>query len=201
MPSPLFPKPYRELLIEAFTDQEHPAYGQLATVDERGEPRVRSIHFRYLPDKEIFAFGTNVKSAKWGQLKLQSRIAGCYLDSFRQIQFRWEGIAELHEGGTSPEQALVNQMWRLVRLPFRIGYWLDYKKLVSEQGLGPGFDFGRHPPTFGIVLIKPCLWDIYEISPENLFKACRNIHYLKGEEWESHRVTLLHGRDLGPLQG
>src|SRR3989338_4066046 len=145
----LFPKPYEKILIDSLTDKEHPAYGQVATVDSSGNPQVRTVHLRYLPECDIFAFSTNTGSPKWKQLKNKAVLSGCYFDQQRQIQFRWGSSVELVEGTNQEKNYLTKKMWHLIRVPIRTAYWLEAKEMPKEKWYKVALNILQQAPNFG----------------------------------------------------
>lgn len=193
MSPPFAPESLQKIIIESLTDPDHPAYGQVATVDPSGKPQVRTVHLRYLTDLEVFAFGTNQRSPKWAQLQQSQCLAGCYFDEYRQVQFRWESAVEL----VVPKgngQLLAKRIWSLMRPHIRADYWADCKNMSPDVAR-----IDECCPTLGVVVCKPQLWDIYEVMPDDPSQARRSLHRLEKQQWISRRVSLLHGKDLGPF--
>ncbi len=214
----LIPDAFHALLIETLTDEKNPSYGQVATVDEKGKPQIRTVHLRYLKEGNQIAFAANTKSPKWRQLSQKPFLSGCLYDPHRFIQFRWESDVKLLGGKSGAEvQTIRKKLWQLVRSDVRSAYWLDHKGFPVEKLSGSSLDprrtrlgrkvlevvgkrILREPcPTFGSVLFTPHLWDIMEIDPKDYRKDRRTLHRLVGSVWKSRKISVLHSKDLGPF--
>ncbi len=195
---PFAPDEIRAALIESFDDEEHPANGQVGTVDASGSPQLRTVHLRYAPDRETIAFNAHVESAKWTELEADPRLSGCYHDLVRSVQIRWTGSARLLTAAAQGEadRRVVECMWRLVRPELRALYWLDFKGLDPGAELPAGADLDTPVPTLGTVLCRPELWDILEIVLEDYRKDRRTIYRRAKGSWEAETVSPLHGRIL-----
>lgn len=189
------PPAFRDIALRLFNDSMQPAYGQLATVDPDGMPRVRTVHFRYLPADGTIGFNTHIASPKWDELSAQPRCAGCYFAQAHAIQFRWEGEIELFEVRTGTERSamVLDAMWRLVRPDVRATYWLDQHGLPPTAPMPQDLDIDRRAPNFGTVIFRPHWWDIFEIDPMDYHRDRRSIHRLEDAAWHSQDVNLLHG--------
>ncbi|MBI2082722.1 MAG: pyridoxamine 5'-phosphate oxidase family protein [Deltaproteobacteria bacterium] len=192
----MFNELFHPMIVKSFSDDDHPAYGQAATVDEKGHPQVRTVHFRYLEDQDKISFAANIKSSKWSQIAKSHRIAGCYFDSHRLIQFRWEGDARLVDRKDENEGDIVQKMWGLVRPDVRSAYWLDSKKISLTKKPWPEMDVDSCCPNFGIVICTPKVWDIMEVNPDDYRLDRRTVHQWNGKQWESKQVSVLHGKEL-----
>lgn len=190
MKPPLLPNPFQSRLFKILAGQIPPAYGQVATVDQRGNPKVRTVHFRYIKETNEISFATNIRSPKWIQLKKRPLLAAClYYEGSRPIQFRWEGRARLIADGAKNRRdtKILNYLWRLVRPDVRAAYWLDYNQSLEVE---------KRCPTFGAVLCRPTSWDIMEIEVEDYRQDRRSFHSLKKGKWESKRVSVVQGKEI-----
>ena len=161
MTSLFAPEICRTLIIQAFDTESKPAYGQVATVDEKGEPQVRTVHVHYSPEKEAIVFNTHVKSSKWAHLQKNSTLSGCYYDQYRDIQFRWSSKVELLDDLKKENLPLLEKMWLRMRDEVKRAYWLDAKKIPLDQKLSVDVDLQKRPPTHGIIVCYPTTWNIY----------------------------------------
>ena len=190
------PQPFWRRFLASFTDERHPAYGQIATVDLKGKPQVRTVHLRYLDDFDAFAFSTSVQSPKWSQLREKPFLSGCYFDTGRQIQFRWESPVELIEGEEKKNSRLIEKMWGLVRIHIRTAYWLEAKQIPRQKWYQVALDLLRPAPNFGVVLLRPRRWDILEVSPEDIRKAKRTFFSLTKQQWTAGEVSPVTTKDI-----
>lgn len=183
----------RDLIIQAFDTESRPAYGQVATVDEKKCPQVRTVHLHYSPEKEAIMFSTHVKSSKWKHLQKNSILSGCYYDQYREIQFRWSSKVELLDDRKKENLSLLEKMWFRMRAEVRRAYWLDFKKIPLDQKLPSGIDLQKRPPTHGVIVGHPTLWNIYETNTEDYCKGTCTTHELKKGKWQSKVISILHG--------
>src|SRR3989338_2296246 len=122
---PFAPQDINSFLIEVFDDHNNPAYGQVATVDTKKMPRVRTVHIHYRKEFDALAFSAHTGSSKWKELQAHPFVSGCYFDLFRFIQFRWESKVQLLSGDSLfqgqpqeeavPERDCLQAMWKLMR--------------------------------------------------------------------------------------
>ena len=190
-PPPFAPASVAAPLLSSLRDKERPAYGQAATVDGRGRPQVRTVHFRHVPEKATLGFAANILSPKWRELRRKRVLSGCWYDHPRSVQFRWEGAVELIEpraAGPSGGRTL-DRMWLLLRSPVRTAYWADF----APRGK---VDAGRRCPNFGVVLCRPRMWDVFRMNHKDYIRSTRTIYRLKKGKWAGRRVSVLHGKDL-----
>ena len=191
MPETIFPPTAEKQILEAFTDTDHPAYGQISTSDSDGLPHARTVHFHYLQNQKAIGFNAHIKSPKWEQIRTQTFVSGCYFDLHRLIQFRFEGNAELREADEKNGN-LLDTMWMKIRPDVQAAYWADYQNLKSSGDLEKNFDLSRRCPSLGVVLCKPTLWDIYVIDPNDYGKGSRAMYRELKDTWKREAVSLLH---------
>ncbi len=184
----------RDLIIQAFDTESKPAYGQVATVDSKGTPQVRTVHLHYSPEKEALVFSTHIKSAKWTHLQKNPVLGGCYYDQYRDIQFRWNCKVELLEDHKKENLPLLEKMWLRMREEVRRAYWLDAQKIPLDQTLPPDTDLQKRPPSHGVIVCHPTFWNIYETNSQDYCKGTSTSHALKKGQWESKVVSILYGR-------
>jgi hypothetical protein len=194
MNAPYAPEPVRSRLEDALADEGHPAYGQVATLDEDGIIQVRTVHLRSVSERASLGFSTHVRSAKWRQLARNPSLSGCYFDAHRLVQFRWSGRAELVEASRADggDRALLARMWRQVREDLRKAYWMDHEGLKAGEPFPEGIDLDRACPNMGTVVCHPDRWDVLEIVEEDYRRDRRVLYTLRGDSWISRPVSLLH---------
>ncbi|MBI3019507.1 MAG: pyridoxamine 5'-phosphate oxidase family protein [Deltaproteobacteria bacterium] len=193
MTSLFAPEICRTLIIQAFDTESRPAYGQVATVDEKKHPHVRTVHLHYSPEKEAIIFNTHLKSSKWKHLQKNPILSGCYYDQYREIQFRWSSKVELLDDHKKENIPLLEKMWLRMREEVRRAYWLDAKKIPLDQKLPQDINLQKRPSTHGIIVCHPTLWNIYETNPQDYCKSTSTIHALKKGQWQSKVVSILYG--------
>lgn len=185
------------MIAEAFGDDQRPAYGQIATLSKGKQPTLRTLHLHYLKEPDVIAFSTHLKSDKWQELKKHPYLSGCYYDTSREIQFRFQAKAELIDSRGPKNQTfkeLLDEMWLKIRSEVRTAYWLDTKRLPLDSELPEEIDIQKRAPNLGIVLCRPFKWDIYEIHLDEYRKGERSVHTLTKNRWQSQNVSILHGK-------
>lgn len=185
-----FPK----IISEAFSDEQHPSYGQVATLAKGKEPTLRTVHLHYIKGHDTIAFSTHLKSDKWRELKTHPYLSGCYYDTSREIQFRFQARTELIDPKNKKYRDLLDEMWLKIRAEVRCAYWLDASRLPLDAELPEEIDIQKRPSNLGVILCKPFKWDIYEIHLDEYRKGKRTIHTLRKGKWYSENVSILDGK-------
>ncbi len=184
------PKEHESIIRQTFSDPDVPVYGQVATSDRDGFPRVRTVHVHLvtaLQFGEVLAFSSHTCSQKWQDLKLRPQLSGCYVDPMRQIQFRWESNVTLVPPDSKEMSSFLDQMWLKIRPDIRKTYcWDDHK----------GSDVEKRPFNIGVVIGTPYRWQIYEINIEDYAKGKCTDHFFKNNAWHSTKVSLLTGKGM-----
>ena len=187
------PEKIEKPIIRAFTDLEHPAYCQIATVDDNNHPHVRTVHVHYLKDNNALAFSTHIQSSKWEHLKKHPILSGCYYDEYRLIQFRWLAKTELIDVSDPKNQKLLDQLWLWMRKDVRRAYILENRGRALTDPLPKDTDMNRQRPNHAAVLCHPIQWNIYELHTEDYTQGKASLHTLKDNQWISKPVSILHG--------
>ncbi len=188
------PSLYYKIIAETFGDNQRPAYGQIATLSKGKQPTLRTLHLHYLKEPDVIAFSTHLKSDKWHELKKHAHLSGCYYDTSREIQFRFQAEAELIEPKNQTFKELLDEMWLKIRSEVRTAYWLDAKHLSLDSELPEEIDIQKRAPNLGVVFCRPFKWDIYEIHLDEYRKGQRSVHTLTKNRWQSEKVSILHGQ-------
>ncbi|MBI2345818.1 MAG: pyridoxamine 5'-phosphate oxidase family protein [Deltaproteobacteria bacterium] len=181
-------------IITAFTDEVHPAYGQIATVDADGHPHVRTVHWRYVTSRNAIGCVCYSDSEKWRHLQLRQVYEGCYFDQTQQMQFRWEGKVELIDGRSAEDQALLSALWEQLRPEVRASYWAQHLHGAPTQPLGAAVNLNERCPMCVAILTIPDRWDIYDINPTNFRQGNRTICTRAGTQWCAEIVSLFFRR-------
>jgi len=187
-----WPEEISKLVKEVFSNDEIKAYGQLATVDEEGQPSVRTVHIHGIEHPiQGLLVNCNIQSEKWLHLKKNSQVAGCFWSPENQTQIRFEGIADLITEKEKDFSELLQTMWVKMRPEVRITYLLD------EQGIAldiekPKVDPKQHSKNHGLLLITPHTWDIFQNNPKEYRLGKRWIYKLKNDQWKWREVNSLH---------
>jgi pyridoxine/pyridoxamine 5'-phosphate oxidase len=187
-----WPDEIYNLAKTTFGSETFSAYGQLSTVNDEGQPSVRTVHIHLIdhPTQGLL-ISTNIKSEKWTDIKKNPRVAGCFWNPDNNIQIRFQGIADLITEKNSDFKDLVHSMWKKIRPEVRLTYHLD------EQGIpfdtkNPTQDPDQYSKNYGLVLITPTLWDIFENNSENYRLGKRWIYRLKNNKWKWREANSLH---------
>jgi pyridoxine/pyridoxamine 5'-phosphate oxidase len=173
------PQEWSDWLIQRFSDDSNPAYGQVASVDDM-IPKVRTVHLHY--DEESYKtliFNTAISSPKWSQLRANPRLSGCFFEMKSLTQFRWEGYAKLLTLET--DQALVEKSWNSTRKDLKDLYW------ENESGTS----LNEVCPNFGLVVILPEAWDIYRMHEQDYRLAQRTQFYLEKDGWVKKEKSIV----------
>lgn len=170
-------------VIRKITTRATPTYAQLATVNEKGRPEVRTIDLFYVKELKTIAFNTNARTLKVKQLKAKRRIAGCHFDPVLQVQIRWTGTIEfLKKARNAKEKKLLDRLWLKIAPTIRQGYWLVHG--------GEGKISERCPDSLTVVCL-PDRWDVYQHHPTDYLKSRRWIAVLRNRQWQLWRISPL----------
>lgn len=187
-----WPNEISSLVTATFADKTNKAYGQLSTVNEKGQPSVRTVHIHSIENPtQGLVINCNTKSEKWTHLKKNPQIAGCFWNPNNQIQIRFEGIADLITEKDTDFKDLVQSMWMKMRDEVRTTYLLDEKGIALDT-TKPKIDPDQHSKNHGVLLITPTLWDIFENNPKSYRLGKRWIYQLKNKQWKWREVNSLH---------
>lgn len=191
-----WPAEISNFILETFGNDARKAYGQISTVNEKGQPSVRTVHIHCIehPTQGLL-ISCNTKSEKWSHLKKNSKVAGCFWNPENQTQIRFEGIADLITEKTSDFSDLVQSMWMKMREEVRITYLLDQRG-VPLTTKTPKVDSTIHSTNHGLILITPTLWDVFHNNPESYRLGKRSIYKSKKDGWSKVEVSSLHEKSL-----
>jgi hypothetical protein len=170
----------------SLADKACPSYGQVATADASGRAHARTVHLRWIPEKDTLGFSVHVNSWKWKHMRRTGRVAGVFFDARRLVQWRFEGPAQLLDAGCR-EDALLDRMWRLMRPDVRATYWREF---LGKRG---AVDPVPRAPTLGVVVCRPVVWDIFKLHSKDYGKARRTVYRLRDGAWIGARVSSLDG--------
>ncbi|MBI4040328.1 MAG: pyridoxamine 5'-phosphate oxidase family protein [Deltaproteobacteria bacterium] len=186
------PKEIKSLIIEAFTDDVHPAYGQIATVNQEGRARVRTVHLHYIKQVDAIVFNTHIQSRKWEELSDNPYVSGCYFDLFRSIQFRFEAKVQLIAPKNHEHTSLLDLLWLKMREEVRRAYWLDSLNKSIRDSLPKNISLHQRAPNLGSMICMPYQWHIYETPAEDFTKGKATLYTQKNGRWQTQKVDLLH---------
>ena len=189
------PSKHYQLIVDAFSDPERPSYGQVANVDKKGLPQIRTVHIHYLSQFEALGFNTHVKSNKWESLEKKPILSGCYVDNFRLVQFRWESKIELIHPDNKKYCSFLDDMWLKMREDVRRAYALENLGENLSDPLPSSINLQKRHPNQGVILCRPYLWNIYEMNEKDYTQGRVFLHVLEKDSWHSSSVSLLHGRE------
>ena len=185
------PQEIKSFLIEVFEDKNHSAYGQIATLGEDKMPEVRTVHIHYRKEFDALAFSAHTASSKWKELEKHPYLSGCYFDTFRGIQFRWESKVELLDRKVKDHEGFLLSMWKLMREEVRQAYWLRRDNLLGTDKINKKYDLNKRAPGHGVVVCHPSSWTIYKTNPESYSKGQCTRYEIKEEKWISQEVSIL----------
>ncbi len=191
-----WPAEISDFILETFGNDARKAYGQISTVNEKGQPSVRTVHIHCIEQPtQGLLISCNTKSEKWSHLKKNPQVAGCFWNPENQTQVRFEGIADLISEKTSDFSDLVQSMWMKMREEVRVTYLLD-EKAIPLDTKSPKVDPAVHSTNHGLILVTPTLWDIFENNPKAYRLGKRSIYSLKNNKWDKKQVSSLHEKSI-----
>ena len=176
------------LIVAILRNENSPVFGQVATVDEGGNPQIRTVHLRYLENENTLGFNTHIQSPKWTQLERSKRISGVYFDHVSLCQFRWTGFVELVGSGHLNNPDLTNEMWSITPHDVQKAYWSSFQPQTTS------IPFHLPCPTFGTVVCRPSLWDIYKMGYSNYADHERSIFRLLDGQWIEEGASTLYSQ-------
>lgn len=156
------PEPIAKRVLPVLKDASRMVFGQCATVDAKGLPQVRTVHWRYLPLLNAIGFAAYTKSPKWEQLESCRMLAGCYFDENKAVQWRWCGSVQLITLENKSHIETFQQLWSETRIDIQEGYWADFNPYQT--------DTLSCCPTFGVISCIPQEWDLLVLHAEDYRK-------------------------------
>jgi len=194
--SPTVAAPWRGALAQARHAHDRAGledYIQLATIRGDGTPANRTVVFRgFLEQPDRLLCSTDARSAKVGQLHLNSAVELCWYFPRSREQFRLRGTATLIEAGHPDAEMLVA----------RDTVWLGLAGSTRVQFAWPAPGAGRAdasqfdipapakaspPAVFCLIVIEPDLVDHLQLRP---FPHERHVHVRGGDgTWSTTAVN------------
>jgi pyridoxamine 5'-phosphate oxidase len=160
-------------------------YLQLATKDERGWPRNRTVVFRgWLEPSSRLQFVTDVRSAKIQALSQYPEAEICWYFAKTREQYRIAGLLQLEREGTNRQRA-----WQAIseKAQQQFGWPPPGEARAKEIAFAPRkLDPLNPPETFGLLLLLPQLVDFLQLrgNPQNRWS-----YELKGREWQTEDIN------------
>ena len=185
------PTVIQEAIVEILRDEVYPAYGQVATVSSKGEPSVRTVHLRFIDEKQTLGFVAHTKSPKWLDLEHSPMLSGCFFHYEKGIQIRWESRVELltSEDADQATIDLLNKRWQTTRSDIRLEYW---KSALGGDAEAAQSKLEEHCPLFGAIICTPTVWDYTKICYEPYQDSRRTIYSLVDGTWIPRDVSMVH---------
>ena len=161
----------------ATIDSTHPYRNlTLATVDADGQPQARIVVLRGATiEKRTLVFHTDVRSAKWTELKANPKVTVLGYSSDDRFQIRLTGTAQLFAPGTTENQ----QSWNCLSTWTRQSYCggppgeeliaPDNAQLKPEPPTEAETESGR--ACFGVIQFKALALDCFQHNRGNLVRA------------------------------
>lgn len=179
-------------LLPLLGGAERAVFAQIATVDTDENPQVRTIHLRQVDEAKTIGFNTNARSAKWGELLHTPFLSGCYYHEPSVTQYRWSGPVQLADDADDRWLGIRQSMWLITRRDLRLAYWERYTECSGERMAAEPLT--RVCPDFVVVICRPTLWDVYEMSAADYANHTRVHHELGDDGWHSSEVSTLDGQ-------
>jgi pyridoxamine 5'-phosphate oxidase len=160
-------------------------YLQLATKDDRGLPRNRTVVFRgWLEPESKLQFVTDIRSAKIQVLDRYPEAEVCWYFAKTREQFRIAGLLQLEKEGDNRKRA-----WQA--LSEKAQQQFSWPPPGETRAAEIAFDRGEldalNPPeTFGLLLLIPQSVDFLELrgNPQNRWR-----YELQGREWQIEEIN------------
>lgn len=141
-------------------DVGRPLIVALATVDEAGDPQVRSVVCRRVDDDGALWIASDARSAKHWQLTRHPRAAAVAWFATTREQFRFTGLIEvLGPSSNSPARA---DLWRALSPETRGTFlWPDpgEPRTAPDDAFARASDAVGPPNSFEILLLRPTAVD------------------------------------------
>lgn len=179
-----------ERALEAGADRPGSRFFQLATVDEAGWPRARTVVFRgFLDGTDRPTFTTDSRSEKVGQLASDPRAEACWWFEATREQFRLSGRAEVIGPGHPTLAHARAAAWAGLSESSRASFlWPDpggpYAGDEAFRGLTA--DPARPPEVFRLVALDPTEVDHLDLAAE---PQVRRIYRIEAGAWVGRRVN------------
>lgn len=141
-------------------DVGRPLIVSLATVDEAGDPQVRSVVCRRVDDNGVLWIASDARSAKHRQLAMHPRAAAVAWFAATREQFRFTGPVEIL-GPTSNSPARAD-LWRALSPETRGTFlWPDpgEPRTASDDAFARSNGTVDPPDSFEILMLRPTAVD------------------------------------------
>lgn len=180
------PEKIKTLFRERFGSPSGLIIAQVASIGNKS-PDIRSMGLFDIDAKGVLIFLTNTFSNKWKQFLSCPEMAVLMLNRQQDTQVIARGQAELFTPLTAPE--LANKYWNLTPTEAKKAYAhanpeSTYVRLVLSQ-------IPASPPkNFGIICMKPVIWEFLDMDHEDYPSADR-FRYTKTNDtdWRETRIS------------
>ncbi|ABG42552.1 pyridoxamine 5'-phosphate oxidase-related, FMN-binding protein [Paraglaciecola sp. T6c] len=158
-------------------------YLQLATVDNQGNPRCRTLVFRGLnQDKNQLYLHTDNRSEKMSQLEIQKHVEACWYFSETREQFRFSGHIECI--GQSEKSETTSGSPKAQHL--RLAHWQKLSDALRES-YGPNYDIAQPDENFVLLILHITRVDYLRLAP---LPHLRVIYHLDASEnWQAEAAV------------
>lgn len=128
----------------------------LATVDEAGDPQVRSVVCRRVDDGGVFWIASDARSTKHRQLATHPRAAAVAWFAETREQFRFSGSVQIL--GSSSDSSERVDLWRTLSPETRATFfWPDpgEPRTAAGDAFPRTSDAAEPPPSFQLLMLRP----------------------------------------------
>ena len=178
------PTPIEKYISTRFINEEKPPYTQLATVNAKGNPSVRTVHPRWFQELGEFAFACAKHSKKVSHLIHNKKAAFCFYDSEDALQIRWTGKLSI----ITRRDPLREKIWNLSIPELRAVYLKETKD--SKTSLAKS----SIPSEFIVIKCKPTQFSFLKQDQEDYTKTTLTHYVLKQQKWVTSKASIISGR-------
>lgn len=159
---------------------------QVATLSKIG-PDLRSMGLYEIDAEGRLIFLSNRNSSKWKELSSQPAISALMLSSNLESQIIARGEAELLTLTTNPD--LIERFWQQTPVQARLTY---LNKNEDHYVPLTAVEAPEHAPeNFGIMRVKPNMWELLDVDFEHYHTSLRMIYTRDGDSWKATRINAI----------
>ncbi|HEY2585890.1 MAG TPA: pyridoxamine 5'-phosphate oxidase family protein [Tepidisphaeraceae bacterium] len=154
--------PWLEALRAAEREAGRPMILSLATVDDAGDPQVRSVVCRRVDDRGMLWIASDARSVKHRQLAMHPRAAAVAWFPATREQFRFSFSGSVQILGGSSESSDRVELWRSLAPETRATFfWPDPGGLrtAGDDAFAKTSDVADPPPSFELLVLHPTAVD------------------------------------------
>ena len=189
------PKEIEREFIGLFGDRQKSAYGQIATVDQAGNPWLRTVHFRWVESRQTVGFVTCTDSPKWQHLEQHPRCSCCYWAAEPSLQVRLEANAYLvnRNSNDADDVALLQDWWLKTRENVRQAYWTEYNAKPNVESTN---SIDQLAPTYGAVILHIDRIEWMHFDHDQYENSKRTLYIRSGKQWTKKQLKIVSSAEM-----